>query len=73
VRSTELFGAFTVTVNASETVTVIIYDNGTSIFTKSGTHVFYSGTIGQADILSITVQNSETGVIKYSLGIDFAS
>jgi hypothetical protein len=70
-RSSELFGSFTITVNSSQMITVIVAENGVVVFTKTGTSISYSDSVTQNEPMYITVSNSESSATSYSLGIDW--
>jgi hypothetical protein len=71
--SSELFGTFVITVNASQTITVKIVENGVVVFSKSGTSIRYSGSATQSEPMYITVSNSKSTTTPYRLGIDWTA
>ncbi len=70
-RSSELFGSFSITVNASQTIAVKIVENGLVVFSETGTSISYSGSATQNEPIYITVSNSERTATTYRLGIDW--
>lgn len=70
-RSSELYGAFNMTITASQAVTVIVVANGVQVFSETGTNITYSGTVPQNAPLYVTISNSETTDTSYTLAIDW--
>ncbi len=70
-RSSELFGAFTLTLNASQRITLTVMEDGIVVFSQSGTNITYSGTANQDESMYVSVSNSETSLTTYMLGIDW--
>ena len=72
-RSSELYGAFTLTVSASQAVTVIVVVNGVQVFSETGTTIAYSGSVAQNEPMYVTISNSETTDTSYTLAIDWTN
>ncbi len=70
-RSSELYGSFTLSVNASQTITIMIVANGDVIFSKTGTSITFSGSVTQNEPMYVTISNSEATDTSYKLGIDW--
>jgi len=73
IRSSQLNGTFDLSVNGSQTVQVQVVENGTTIYSQSGTFVKYTGNAPTGEILSVTVTNSEASLTSYKLGLDWTS
>jgi len=70
-RSTQLTGAFTISINASQAVTVKIEVNGVIVFSQTGTTIKYSGIASNSESMYFTVSNSEKSDTTYEFGIDW--
>jgi hypothetical protein len=70
-RSFLLYGNYSLSVNASKTVTVSIAQEGVVVYSGSGGSISYIGQIGQNEPMYVMVKNSETTYTNYTLGIDF--
>jgi len=73
IRSSQLNGTFDLSVNGSQAIQVQVVENGTTIFSQSGTSVRYTGNAPSGEILSVTVTNSEASLTSYELGLDWTS
>jgi hypothetical protein len=73
LRSTQLYGSFTVSINASQSISELVVENGAVVYIESGTSNKYSGTIPQGELMSITITNSASSLTTYELGIDWTS
>lgn len=74
-RSSELYGSFTLTVTTSSNpVTLVVYENGVSVFSETGMSITWSSTQGvtQNEPMYITIANSEpSNTTAYTLAIDW--
>jgi hypothetical protein len=73
IRSSQLNGTFDLCVNGSQAIQVQVTENGTTIFSQSGTSVKYTGDAPTGEILSVTITNSEASLTSYELGLDWTS
>ncbi len=62
-----------VSINASQSVSIVIVENGTTVFTESGTRINYTGNIASGGSMYFTITNEETTMNVYEFGIDFSS
>jgi len=70
--SSELFGSFTLTVTASNPLTLKVFENGVKVYSQKGTSISWSGSINQNEPLHITIKNSEaSSSTTYQLAIDW--
>jgi len=71
-RSSELFGLFTITVTASHSVTLVVFENGISVFSQTGTSLIFSGAATQNEPMYVTIANSQTSATtSYQLSVDW--
>jgi hypothetical protein len=70
-RSYQLYGNYTIAINASAPLAVSIVENGVVVYTTSGSTISYRSTLTENEPLSVTVQNAETSVTTYDVTIDF--
>lgn len=73
LRSSQLYGTFTISVNASQSVELMVVQNGSLIFSAAGTSITYSSSAPQGELMSVQVTNSEFSATSYELGIDWQS
>jgi len=72
-RSPELSGPFTLTVTASDAVTVVVFVNGVQVFSQTGTSIsFTTGNATPDEPMYVTITNSQaTTATSYTLSIDW--
>ena len=71
--SPQLVGQYVVSINASQSVSIVIVENGTTVFTESGTRINYTGNIASGGSMYFTITNEETTMNVYEFGIDFST
>ncbi len=70
-RSYLLYGGYSIRINASQTISATIVQNGAVTFTSSGNEISYSGTLSEYEAMSVTVTNYESTPTSYNVTIDF--
>lgn len=70
-RSFELYGDYSIAVNASQPISILIVEGGAVVYANSGSTISYRGTVEEDETMSITVTNLEATGTPYEVTIDF--